>query len=155
MFLKKITLLLLAFSCAVALSAQAQPQLSFNHIALSVKDLDRSASFYKDVMKLTEITNNSGRTGIRWFSLSGGRELHLILNPESVLINKSLHIAFASSSFDGFLKHMNDLKIPYSDFEGKLQAVNTRGDGIKQIYFQDPDGYWLEVNSVGARSTSE
>ncbi len=155
MFLRKMSTLLLAFFCAFAIKGQAQPELSFNHIALSVKDLDRSASFYKNVMKLIEITNNSGRPGIRWFSLSGGRELHLILNPESVFINKSLHIAFASSSFDGFLKHMNDLKIPYSDFEGKLQAVNTRGDGIKQIYFQDPDGYWLEVNSVDVRKASE
>jgi len=22
----------------------------------------------------------------------------------------------------------------------------VRPDGVRQIYFQDPDGYWLEVN---------
>lgn len=142
-------MLLLAILFVGVLRAQEQPTLSFNHVALSVKDLDRSATFYKTVMELPEISNKSGLEGIRWFSLAGGRELHLILNKEQVVINKSTHIAFACSSFDGFLKRIGDLNIPYSNFAGKPQAVNIRGDGIKQIYFQDPDGYWIEVNSVG------
>jgi len=25
-------------------------------------------------------------------------------------------------------------------------VVQLRPDGIQQIYFQDPDGYWIEVN---------
>ena len=154
MLFKKISILLLAFSFAVTSKAQEQPGLSFNHLALSVKDLERSSAFYKTVIKLPEISNKSGIEGIRWFSLSGGRELHLILNKEPVVINKSVHIAFASSSFNGFIKNMNDLNIPYSDFAGKVQTVNIRGDGIKQIYFQDPDGYWIEVNSVGEKKDS-
>ncbi len=39
------------------------------------------------------------------------------------------------------------MKIAYSDWPGKPNTVNIRADGIKQIYFQDPDGYWLEVNN--------
>lgn len=26
--------------------------------------------------------------------------------------------------------------------------INIRADGIKQNFFQDPDGYWIEVDSV-------
>jgi len=26
--------------------------------------------------------------------------------------------------------------------------VTTRPDGVHQIWFQDPDGYWLEINDV-------
>ena len=31
----------------------------------------------------------------------------------------------------------------------EVSKINIRADGIKQIFFQDPDGYWIEVNSVG------
>jgi lactoylglutathione lyase len=148
MLIKKITKLLLFILFFNTIHAQDN-SIAFNHLALSVKDLNRSASFYKEILMLPEITNLSARDDIRWFSLSGGRELHLIANNEKVVSNRSVHIAFTSASFDGILKRINELKIPYSDFAGKQNAINIRADGIKQIYFQDPDGYWIEINSVG------
>tara|TARA_R110000868_G_scaffold1389_10_gene10744 strand:+ start:3320 stop:3502 length:183 start_codon:yes stop_codon:yes gene_type:complete len=30
----------------------------------------------------------------------------------------------------------------------KLSNITKRPDGVKQIYLQDPDGYWIEVNSA-------
>jgi catechol 2,3-dioxygenase-like lactoylglutathione lyase family enzyme len=36
--------------------------------------------------------------------------------------------------------------IKYFNSKREDRAVTTRPDGIKQIYFQDPDGYWIEVN---------
>ena len=35
------------------------------------------------------------------------------------------------------------LKIKYSDWDGNLNKVDIRGDGIKQVFFQDPNGYWI------------
>jgi lactoylglutathione lyase len=32
-----------------------------------------------------------------------------------------------------------------------LNKINIRADGVKQIFFQDPDGYWIEVNSIGLK----
>ena len=40
------------------------------------------------------------------------------------------------------------MKIKFSDWPGTPNTVNKRADGIKQIFFQDIDGYWIEVNSV-------
>jgi catechol-2,3-dioxygenase len=51
---------------------------TFNHLALSVKNVDQSAEFYKEVLNLEEITNKSKIDGIRWLSLGDGKELHLI-----------------------------------------------------------------------------
>ena len=119
-----------------------------NHIALSVKDVNRAAEFYKSVLMLPEITNRSKIEGVRWFLLGDGRELHLIsVIKEEVRINKAIHLGFSTVQFDQFVKRLSTLKIPYSDWPGKSQAINIRADGIKQIFFQDPDGYWLEVNS--------
>jgi len=149
--MKQISLFIIAL--ALSASAQAQESISvftFNHLALSVKDVDRSADFYSKVLNLQEITNKTKMEGIRWFSLGEGKELHLIsLLKENVTINKAVHIALTTSDFDTFIKTLDRMNIAYSDWPGTPHKINIRADGIKQIFFQDPDGYWLEVNSVG------
>ena len=138
------------FSCT--LFGQSSPKLNvtFNHLALSVKDVNRSAEFYTTVLGLAEITNKTRMEGIRWFSLGEGKELHLIsLVKDTVVINKAVHLALTTNNFDTLLKTLIENKIAYSDWPGTPNKVNIRADGIKQVYFQDPDGYWVEVNSVG------
>jgi len=146
--------LLLSFIISGFLQAQDAStfNFTFNHIALSVKDVDRSADFYKKVLNLNEITNKTKIEGIRWLSLGEGKELHLIsILKESVTINKALHFALTTSDFDSFIKVLDEMKISYSDWPGTPQKINIRADGIKQIFFQDPDGYWVEVNSVSQK----
>jgi lactoylglutathione lyase len=76
--------------------------------------------------------------------------LHLIsFLKEPVTINKAVHIALTTSNFDAFVKTLETKNIPYSDWPGIPNKINIRADGIKQIFFQDPNGYWIEVNSVG------
>jgi lactoylglutathione lyase len=125
---------------------------AFNHMALSVKDLNRSVSFYQNVVKLQEITNRSKLDGVRWFSLGEGKELHLIsIVKENVITNKAIHLALSTSHFDAFVAHLDKLNIPYSDWPGINHKINIRADGIKQIFFQDPDGYWVELNSIALK----
>ena len=124
-------------------------KFSLDHLAISVKDVNKSADFYINVMKLPEITNRSKIDGIRWFVLGDGRELHLIsVIKENVSINKAVHLGLSSASFDDFVKRLAEFKITYSDWPGKSNTVNIRADGIKQVFFQYPDGYWIEVNSL-------
>ncbi len=149
--MKKITIFLIAILFTVSLYGQdsATIKFSFNHLALSVKDLNRSAAFYASVLKLPEIVNRTKIEGIRWFVLADGKELHLIsIIKENVIINKAIHMGLSTNNFDEFVKQLTALKIPYSDWPGKPNTVNIRTDGIKQIFFQDPDGYWVEVNNV-------
>jgi lactoylglutathione lyase len=148
--MKKTTTLLAVIAFAALLYGQdsISTKFSVNHLALSVKDVNRSAEFYIKLFGLPEITNRSKIDGIRWLLLADGRELHLIsVIKENITGNKALHLGLSTNNFDAFVKRMNDLKIPYSDWPGKINTVNIRADGIKQIFFQDPDGYWLEVNS--------
>jgi lactoylglutathione lyase len=39
-------------------------------------------------------------------------------------------------------------KIEYENWAGDKMAVTTRVDGVKQIYFKDLDGYWVEINDA-------
>lgn len=152
--MKKINLLLLCFILSGFLHAQDAStfNFTFNHLALSVKDVDRSAEFYKNVLNLQEITNRTKIEGIRWFSFGDGKELHLIsILSEKVTINKAVHFALTSSSFDALIKSFTEMNITYSDWPGTPNTINIRADGIKQIFFQDPDGYWIEVNNVAQK----
>ncbi len=80
------------------------------------------------------------------------KELHLIsIIKENVTLNKAVHIALTTSNFDHFVKSLQKENIPYSDWPGTPGKINIRPDGIKQIFFQDPNGYWIEVNSVGQK----
>ncbi len=149
--MKKIVIFFASILFTVSMYAQdsATIKFSFNHLALSVKDVNRSAAFYATVLKLPEIVNRTKIEGIRWFALADGKELHLIsIIKEPVTINKAIHMGISTNTFDEFVKQLTALKIPYSDWPGKPNTVNIRTDGVKQIFFQDPDGYWVEVNNV-------
>ena len=152
--MRKIALLVNVILFTNFLVAQDATVFNFNlnHIALSVNNVNRSADFYQQVLKLQEITNRSKLEGVRWFLLGEGKELHLIsIVKEPVTINKAVHLALTTANFDAFIKSLESNHIVYSDWPGTPNKINIRADGIKQIFFQDPDGYWIEVNSVGVK----
>ena len=156
--MKKLKLFLIALSFSGFLLAQENTSFNFryNHLALSVKDVDRSAEFYMKVLKLPEILNRSKIEGVRWFVFADGLELHLISAiKQDVITNKALHLALTTSNLDDFIIMLNTMKIAYSDWPGNPQKINIRADGIKQVFFQDPDGYWIEVNSIAGTPAEE
>ncbi|MCF7559764.1 VOC family protein [Sabulilitoribacter multivorans] len=123
--------------------------MSFDHLALSVKDVDISAEFYKSIFNLNEITNKGKTDGVRWFSLGDGKELHLISIVEGdIKLNKAVHFAVTTSSFDAFIQTLTSKNIGYTSWTGEDNKITLRDDGVQQVYVQDPDGYWVEVNSV-------
>jgi lactoylglutathione lyase len=149
--MQKLKLLTLSLIISGLLYAQDSTTFHFavDHLAFSVKDVDRSTEFYKTVLKLEEITNRSKLVGVRWLALAQGKELHLIsILKEPVTTNKAIHLALTTSRFDEFVARLDKLNILFSDWPGLNHKVNIRADGIKQIFFQDPDGYWIEVNSI-------
>ena len=152
-------MLLGAIATIFPLSAAGQrpsgPKLVFNHVALSVKNMSISADFYGRILNLREISRNSPTKGVRWFSLGEGKELHLI-SPEyfkgdHVVINKAVHLALATDNLPELLKVLDAHQVVYGDWKGTLKQVDTRSDGVKQVFLQDPDGYWIEINSAGEK----
>ena len=121
---------------------------SINHIALSVKDVNESIEFYKKVLLLTEIKNTASNSKTRWLSISEGKQLHLIPRPNTeIKTNKAVHFALATATLNTFVKHLDELNVEYSDWLDTPNKDYIRKDGIVQIYFQDPNGYWIEINN--------
>ncbi len=126
------------------------PRYLFNHIALSVLDVDASVRFYQQLFQFEEIPNTASGSKTRWLSLGEGKQLHLIPRPQAeIKINKAVHFALSTADVDGFVEELKRLDIPYSDWLGAPNKIYIRDDGIKQVYFQDPNGYWVEVNNAG------
>ena len=121
----------------------------FNHIAISIKDVHKSVDFYQKVLGLKEIENTASNSKTRWLSLGEGKQLHLIPRPDATIkTNKAVHFALTTSDINLFIKHLITLNIEYSDWRDTPNKDYVRKDGINQVYFQDPDGYWIEINNA-------
>lgn len=127
--------------------------LEHDHSTIQVENIDKSVDFYKNILKLKEIeTPWPEYKMIRFFETGKNQQLHIaqenIEDYGAVKLNKVLHLAFAVNNFDEFLKYLKEEKVNYSNFNEESNKIQTRPDGVRQIYFQDPDGYWIEVNDA-------
>ncbi|RYZ22336.1 MAG: hypothetical protein EOO10_21775 [Chitinophagaceae bacterium] len=132
---------------SVMASAQKQAP-SLNHIALYVEDLNKSILFYRDIIGLDTVPEPF-RDGLHaWFKIGNNLTLHIIQGPKEKLTQyRSTHSCFSVRDIDLFIQHLSENGVVYEDSKGNPKAVTTRVDGIKQIYFKDPDGYWIEINN--------
>ncbi len=82
-----------------------------------------------------------------WFAIGDNSHLHLIQNPPPLVVpSKRTHICFSVADINSLIATLAKNKIAYEDWLGKPSSITTRVDGIHQIYLQDPDGYWIEIN---------
>jgi lactoylglutathione lyase len=120
---------------------------SINHIAVYVYDLKASADFYKNVIGLEEI-NEPFKDGKHvWLRIGDHANLHLISGngKEQTHVHDN-HIALTVPSLEKFAKILDEQNIKYGNWSGESKQMQVRPDGVKQVYLQDPDGNWLEIN---------
>jgi lactoylglutathione lyase len=145
-YLLKFGLFLLI--CNLSLKTRAQTKPVFNHLTVYVTDLARAAGFYKKVMMLDTIPEPFHDRRHVWFRISDHGQLHVVSGAkDDVPHDVNIHLAFTVSSLPEFIKHLEQLGIKYGNFAGEEKKIALRPDQIQQIYLQDPDGYWIEVNN--------
>lgn len=146
----RFLIVLLVILSANASSEERDFDIQIDHITLVVSDIEESASFYRDVLLLDEIETPWGK--IPWgrmFAIGTAGQLHLAKGTvQANNRNKHIHYAFNVKKFETYLEFLKDHDVDYGDFSGTAGVFQNRPDGIKQVYFQDPDGYWIEVNSA-------
>jgi lactoylglutathione lyase len=141
----RTTFLLTLFSVFFLFAKAQKPRV--NHIAFSVNHLEKSRIFYQEIIGLDTIPEPFHDGRHVWFSVSEGAHLHLIQNPPPIVVpSKNTHLCFSVPDIKKFVATLQKRRIQYEDWPGKQSAITTRADGIHQIYLQDPDGYWLEIN---------
>jgi catechol 2,3-dioxygenase-like lactoylglutathione lyase family enzyme len=126
---------------------------NLDHVALLVKDVERSLRFYVQVLGMEEHPRPSSFNFPGAWLRKGSAELHLIgedepgrvaqvqpggYSPEELSIGHATHIAFEVTDLEGTRKHLltHDISI--------VGGPRPRGDGVMQMYVCDPDGYIVE-----------
>lgn len=151
-YMKKLCLIFISITCFTLLSnklfSQKMQTPLLNHIAVYVNDLKVSTNFYETIIGLSQIPEPFKDGRHTWFALGNTGQLHLISGAEKGLKReKNSHLCFSVKSIEDFLTVLNKNEVKFENWKGEGNAITLRVDGVKQIYFQDPDGYWIEINN--------
>jgi lactoylglutathione lyase len=83
-----------------------------------------------------------------WFKITEHGQLHVVSGAkEDIAHDVNIHLAFSVASLPDFIKHLDAMGVKYGNFTGEEKKIAIRPDQIQQIYLQDPDGYWIEVDN--------
>ncbi|WP_225869535.1 VOC family protein [Pedobacter psychroterrae] len=141
-----LVLLAIPFQRSMAQKEKKQTAV-LNHIAVYVADLQKATDFYHGIFDLEIIPEPFKDGRHTWFTLGPAGQLHLIQGAKaSTVHDKNEHLCFSVPSIETFIKKLNSKNINFEDWGGTAKGITNRADGIKQVYFKDPDGHWLEVN---------
>lgn len=142
-----LALFILLFMGRSPVIAQKAP--SINHLALSVINLKQSVLFYAKVIALDSIPEPFKDGKHAWFSIGDNISLHLIEDAPAVkTYYKNSHLCFSTLNLAAFIEKLKRNGIEYENVMGAKGAITKRVDGVQQIYFRDPDGYWIEMNDA-------
>ncbi|HZE84876.1 MAG TPA: VOC family protein [Puia sp.] len=139
-------LLILAFPILAALPARSQAT-HFSHTTIFVTDLQRSGDFYEKTIQLKKIAEPFHDGKHIWFAIGDHAQLHVVSGAkEDIPHDINIHLAFSVPSVEAFSKHLDEAGVRYGNWAATSKAPQLRPDGVKQVYLQDPDGYWIEIN---------
>jgi catechol 2,3-dioxygenase-like lactoylglutathione lyase family enzyme len=111
-----------------------------NHVALHVRDVDKSREFYRQVLQLEPLPRPAFTFPGAWFRLGQSQELHLIGERSEPVSshNRGNHFALRADNLDEWEAHFKKLGVHY------LPRRN-RPDGAQQLFVPDPDGHHVEL----------
>ncbi|MCA6075590.1 VOC family protein [Fulvivirga sedimenti] len=122
--------------------------ITLQHVTLVVSDFTESSEFYMDILGLKQIDAPWLPENQAFLQLGSNLELHMGEVPGVTIAPSTFnHFAMSVTDLDSFLEHLEKNDIWYGTLGGgEKHKVQQRPDGVRQTFFQDPDGYWLEVN---------
>lgn len=134
--------------CFFSFNVTAQkPYATFNHIAIYVKNLDKSVSFYSKLFQFDSIPDPFPERRITWFKIGEYNQLHIIQSMrDTIIAQDTYHFCFSVADVNEFVERLSKLNIDYVGADMKTKNIVSRNDGKKQIWIKDPDGYMVEVN---------
>lgn len=128
------------------LSAHSQG-IHLSHTTIFVVDLDKSANFYEHVIGLKKIEEPFHDGKHVWFQVADHSQLHVVSGAKEVVPHDiNIHLAFSVPALEPFLKHLEQAHVKYGNWAQNSTIPQLRPDNVKQVYLQDPDGYWIEIN---------
>jgi lactoylglutathione lyase len=141
--------LLNVFTLSVLHAQSDKPRARINHTAIYVIDLKATKAFYENIIGLDTIPEPFHDGKHAWYRIGPNVSMHVIQGAaERKEYYKNQHTCFTVSSVEAFTEVLKKNRIQFEDVSGKKNSITTRVDGVKQIWLQDPDGYWIEINDA-------
>ncbi len=113
-----------------------------DHYAIAIGNLERSLTFYHDILGLGILPRPDFDFEGAWLDCGNGISIHLIVQEHVQIISsgsRSLHFAFGVEDIQTTKKILTTYGIQI------IKDIKPRPDGILQMFVQDPDGYFVEL----------
>ncbi len=113
---------------------------NINHITYNVKDKDAALQWYQEVLGLKQIPKMVNSDHLYWLQLPSGAMVHIIENVDAPSA-PSHHTAFEVDDIEASRVDLIKKGIETTD-------IQTRNDGQRAFYLNDPDGNRIEICTV-------
>jgi catechol 2,3-dioxygenase-like lactoylglutathione lyase family enzyme len=120
------------------------PIQSVNHVASVTSRLEASRRFYRDLLGFREVSRPNFNFPGAWF-YNYGLMIHIIGHertgaPGQEIQTRDAHLALHSDDLDEVELLLREHGVPF-----RKNEVPERK--IKQLFFQDPDGFHIEIGT--------
>jgi catechol 2,3-dioxygenase-like lactoylglutathione lyase family enzyme len=114
----------------------------YHHVAILIKDLKRSKSFYEGILNLIPIPRPDFGFAGEWYQIGQNHQLHL-MKIESP-INQQQHFAIEVADIRETYKTLQSNSVKIVEEPGKRPH-----DGSDYMFCLDPDGNLIELTHHG------
>ena len=129
---------------------------SIHHVSLTVRDLERSTRFYREILGLKPIERPPFGFPGAWFAVGAAQHLHLIVHDgatfrgEKAINTRDGHFAIRVRSYRRALEHLQAKG--FREDAGEMDPMSLRLQphataGFPQMYILDPDRHVIEINA--------
>ena len=128
-------------------SQQNSFNFQFGQYTLVVSNLEETGNFYRDILKLDEISKDEKPNGLRWSGVNENLQLQLIEKQATDFEkDKSDYLSLTTQNLEDFIAHLKDNNIDFYDGPNSKKISPGPSDEVQQIYIQDPEGNWIKIN---------
>ena len=110
---------------------------NINHITYNVKNKDAALKWYTETLGLKQIPKMVDSDRLYWLQLPSGAMVHIIENPDAPSA-PSHHTAFEVDEIEAARDAVMAAGV-------EVTEIQTRNDGQKACYLNDPDGNRIEL----------
>jgi catechol 2,3-dioxygenase-like lactoylglutathione lyase family enzyme len=122
------------------------PVTAVNHVAVTTRQVERSAAFYRDVLGFRPVARPNFDFNGAWL-FNYGLMIHIIenqqvpaLGTDGEIRTRDNHLALHSDDLARTEQLLREHGVAY-------RKTEIKDRGIKQIFFCDPDGHHIEIGT--------